>query len=74
MAFCCMNSGVYGWFRTTMVGALVDGSRSRTEPRLLRRARIAVDVTLVRRACPLVTFRALLAFVSFSSGLPLCQG
>ena len=27
-----------------MVGALVDGSRSRTEPRLLRRARIAVDV------------------------------
>jgi len=44
MAFCCMNSGVYGWFRTTMVGALVDGSRSRTEPRLLRRARIAVDV------------------------------
>ena len=66
-----------------MIGALVDRSRPGTEPHPLCRARVAVwyhgsldynpggRAGTVRHACPLVTFRALLAFVSFSSGLPL---
>jgi len=90
-----MNSGMFGWFRTTMVRAVVDcvchaalgslstsdwcraspwchavvdGSRPRTKPfpLPLHRAQVAADVSgTVHHAYLLVTFRALLAFVSF---------
>jgi len=49
---CCMNSGVFGWFRTMMVGALVDGSSPRTEPRLLHHAQVTADVCLVPCVTP----------------------
>ena len=126
MAFRCMNSCVYGWFRAAyraasatprsdrcrrLTGAvrhpgaelgstaavLVPSSfryrytRSsrcrrlvpccgRRQPSSYRAAsataaprsgRCRRQTGTARRACPLVTFRALLAFVSFSSGLPL---
>ena len=46
---CFMNSGMFGWFRTMMVGALVDGSRPRTEPLplLLHCALVTIDLWLV---------------------------
>ena len=49
---CCMNSGVFGWFDTMMVGALVDGSSPRTEPRLLHHAQVTADVCLVPCVTP----------------------
>ena len=55
-----------------MVGGVVDGRRPRAEPRLPRRARVAVDVGLVPRVMLVRLSRSgrCLHSFSFSSGLP----
>jgi len=65
-----MNSGVFGWFCTTTVNAVVDGSSPHTEPQPLHCARVTANVCWAP-CVMLVTFRASLAAFSFSSGLPL---